>query len=45
MIKGFQNILPKIHESVFVADGAIVIGDVEIAEDASIWYGCVVRGM
>ncbi len=44
MIRGFQNILPTIHESVFVADDAVIIGDVEIAEDASIWYGCVVRG-
>jgi len=44
MIRGFQNILPKIHESVFVAEDAVIIGDVEIAEDASIWYGSVVRG-
>lgn len=44
MIKTFDNIVPKIDETVFVAENAIVIGDVEIAENASIWYGCVLRG-
>lgn len=44
MIKSFQNITPKIDETVFVAENAIVIGDVEIAESASVWYGCVLRG-
>lgn len=44
MIKSFNNIVPKIGETVFVAEDAIVIGDVEIAENASIWYGCVLRG-
>lgn len=44
MIKSFQNIVPKIHTSVFIAENAIVIGDVEIGENASIWYGCILRG-
>ncbi|MEZ5897563.1 MAG: gamma carbonic anhydrase family protein [Parvularculaceae bacterium] len=35
---------PKIHESAFIAPGAVVCGDVEIHENASIWYGCVLRG-
>ena len=35
---------PRIHPSVFVADGAYVIGDVEIAADASIWFTAVIRG-
>ena len=35
---------PKIHPSAFVAPGAVVCGDVEIGEDASVWYGCVLRG-
>jgi carbonic anhydrase/acetyltransferase-like protein (isoleucine patch superfamily) len=30
MIESFQNLHPKIHESAFVADGAIIVGDVEI---------------
>ena len=44
MIKPFNSIEPKIHESVFIAEDAVIIGDVVIGEDASIWYGCVVRG-
>jgi carbonic anhydrase/acetyltransferase-like protein (isoleucine patch superfamily) len=35
---------PKIHESAFIAPGAIVCGDVEVHENASVWYGCVLRG-
>ncbi len=44
MIKPFKNIYPKIHETVFVADDAIVIGNVEIGEDASVWFGSIIRG-
>ena len=44
MIKPFQNTIPKIHESAFVAEDAVVIGDVEIGENASVWYGSIVRG-
>ena len=35
---------PQIHETAFIAPGAVVCGDVEIHENASIWYGCVLRG-
>ncbi|HTJ84604.1 MAG TPA: gamma carbonic anhydrase family protein [Polyangiaceae bacterium] len=35
---------PKIGERVFIAPNAVVIGDVEIGDDASIWFGCVLRG-
>jgi len=34
---------PKIHASAFIAPGCRIIGDVEIGEDASIWYNCVIR--
>jgi carbonic anhydrase/acetyltransferase-like protein (isoleucine patch superfamily) len=44
MIKSFNKIEPKIHSSAFIADDAIVIGDVEIGEDASVWFGSVIRG-
>ena len=30
--------------SVFVAPTAVVVGDVVLGEEASVWYGCVVRG-
>ena len=35
---------PSVHKSVFVAHGASLIGDVRIAEHASIWFNCVLRG-
>ena len=35
---------PKIDKRAWVAPGATVIGDVEIGEDSSIWFGVVVRG-
>jgi len=44
MIREFQGKTPKIHESVFVAENAVIIGDVEIGRDAGIWYNCVLRG-
>lgn len=36
--------IPQIDESAFVAANAVVIGDVSIAADASVWFGCVIRG-
>lgn len=44
MIRPFKDSFPNVHSSAFVADDAIVIGDVEIGEDASIWFGSIVRG-
>lgn len=44
MIRPFGDKHPKIHETAFVADDAIIIGDVEIGEDASIWFGSILRG-
>jgi carbonic anhydrase/acetyltransferase-like protein (isoleucine patch superfamily) len=35
---------PRIDATAFVAEGATVVGDVEIGAGASIWFGCVVRG-
>ncbi len=35
---------PLIDPSVFIAPGAIVLGDVHIGTDASVWYHTVIRG-
>jgi carbonic anhydrase/acetyltransferase-like protein (isoleucine patch superfamily) len=32
-----------IHPDAFIAPGAVVLGDVSLGRDASIWYNCVVR--
>jgi carbonic anhydrase/acetyltransferase-like protein (isoleucine patch superfamily) len=36
--------MPKLHASVFVAQGACIIGDVEIGRDSSVWFNTVIRG-
>ncbi|MDA9817820.1 gamma carbonic anhydrase family protein [Flavobacteriaceae bacterium] len=40
----YQNILPKIDDSSFIASNAIVAGDVTIGKNAGIWFGTVIRG-
>ncbi len=44
MIRAFQNLRPKVDETAFIAETAVIIGDVEIGAEASVWYNCVVRG-
>lgn len=44
MIRPFQGMVPRIGGRVFVADSALVMGDVHLGDDASIWFNCVVRG-
>lgn len=38
------KLLPDIADTAFIAPSASVIGDVQIAPDASIWYSVVLRG-
>ena len=35
---------PKIGENTFLAETAVIIGDVEMGSDCSIWYNAVIRG-
>jgi carbonic anhydrase/acetyltransferase-like protein (isoleucine patch superfamily) len=35
---------PKLADDVFVAPGAVLVGDVELAAGASVWFNCVLRG-
>jgi carbonic anhydrase/acetyltransferase-like protein (isoleucine patch superfamily) len=44
MIVPFDNRSPLVHPTAFVAENAMVIGDVEIGEDSSVWFGSVIRG-
>ncbi len=44
MIKPFNHIEPKIHRSAYISDDTIIIGDVEIGEDSSVWFGSIIRG-
>ncbi|HEX8670908.1 MAG TPA: gamma carbonic anhydrase family protein [Longimicrobium sp.] len=43
-ILSFAGISPRIHPTAFVAPTATVIGNVTIGEEASIWFGAVIRG-
>jgi len=36
--------VPQIHATAWVADSATVLGEVELEEDASVWFGAILRG-
>ncbi|MCS7170806.1 MAG: gamma carbonic anhydrase family protein [Aquificaceae bacterium] len=44
LVLPYKHVKPRIHPTVFLAENSVVIGDVEIGKDSSIWYGVVVRG-
>lgn len=44
LIIPYRGVVPRIHPTAFVAPGAVVIGDVEIGAESSVWFGCVIRG-
>lgn len=44
MILDYKGYSPRIHETAFLAPDATVIGDVELAENVSVWFGSVLRG-
>lgn len=44
MIGKFKHFIPQTGKNVFIAKSADVIGDVQIGDDSSIWFGAVIRG-
>ncbi len=40
----FCGVYPRIAPDVFIAEGAVIIGDVEIGPESSVWFGSVLRG-
>lgn len=44
IIIAFQGKTPRIHPSAFIAPTAVLIGNVSIGEEASVWFGAVLRG-
>lgn len=44
IIKNLNGHTPKFGKNCFLADNAAVIGDVEMGDDCSIWFGAVLRG-
>ena len=35
---------PQVHQNSFIAENAILVGDIKIGPGSSIWYSCVLRG-
>ena len=44
IIKELNGHTPKFGENCFLADNAVVVGEVEMGDDCSIWFSAVVRG-
>jgi carbonic anhydrase/acetyltransferase-like protein (isoleucine patch superfamily) len=44
MLRPYRSVLPTVHPTAYVDQAALVIGDVEIGEESSIWMNVVVRG-
>lgn len=40
----YNGKLPDIHETVYIAPNAVVIGDVIIGKQSSVWFNVIVRG-
>jgi carbonic anhydrase/acetyltransferase-like protein (isoleucine patch superfamily) len=39
-----DGLVPQIAATAWVADSAQVMGNVELAEDANVWFGAIIRG-
>ncbi len=44
MVRPFKNVNPFIASDAFIAETAVIIGDVHIGSQSSIWYNVVIRG-
>lgn len=44
LIRAHHGVHPRIPDTAFVAETAVVIGDVTLGEDSSLWYGVILRG-
>jgi carbonic anhydrase/acetyltransferase-like protein (isoleucine patch superfamily) len=44
LVMPYKGIHPRVAADAFIAPTAVIVGDVEIGAEASIWFGCVLRG-
>jgi len=44
LIKSLNGISPKIGENCYLAETCVIIGDVVLGDDCSVWFGAVIRG-
>lgn len=44
MIKSYKNYIPEFGNDCFIAETAVVLGDVKMGSECSVWYSAVIRG-
>lgn len=44
IIRSLNGISPKIPDDCFIADNAVIVGDVELGQNCSVWFNAVIRG-
>lgn len=44
MLLTYRGRTPRVHPTAFIAPTAVLIGDVEVGPESSIWFGAVLRG-
>ncbi len=44
VVRAFEGVEPRLAEGCFVADGAVIVGDVTLGPQSSVWYNAVLRG-
>lgn len=44
MIRPYRGTHPTIHPTAFIEESAVIIGDVHIGAESSVWFNAVVRG-
>ncbi|MNZ73442.1 putative acetyltransferase [compost metagenome] len=44
MLLPYKGILPAVHEDVYIAEGAKLIGEVTVARQSTVWFNAVLRG-
>src|SRR5512142_2235556 len=43
-VAAYEGRQPRVAASAFLAEGSVVVGDVEIGDGSSLWFGTIVRG-
>lgn len=44
LLKPYRDIHPTVHPTARAAENVVVVGDVTLEENVSLWYGAIVRG-